>query len=41
MSGPITFEVTSPQRNGNIIGSVLITSGDETISVGIYIPSPE
>lgn len=41
VSGPLTFEVTSPHRNGNIIGSVLITSGDETISVGLYIPSPE
>ncbi len=41
VSGPITFDVTSPHRNGSIIGSVLITSGDETISVGIYIPSPE
>ncbi len=41
ITGPLTFEVRSPHRNGNIIGSVLITSGDETISVGIYIPSPE
>ncbi|MFP4393727.1 MAG: lytic transglycosylase domain-containing protein [Anaerolineales bacterium] len=41
VAGPLTFEVASPHRNGSIIGSVLITSGDETISVGIYIPSPE
>lgn len=41
VAGPVIFEITSPDRSGNILGSVLITSGDETISVGIYIPSPE
>ena len=41
VAGPGIFEVTSPDRSGNILGSFLITSGDETISVGIYIPSPE
>ncbi|HQK14029.1 MAG TPA: transglycosylase SLT domain-containing protein [Anaerolineae bacterium] len=35
------FEVRSPDRAGNIVGTVLVMSGDEMVRVGVYIKPPD
>ncbi len=41
MRGPIVFEVTSPRRGAAIVGTVVVTSGDATKRVALYVRSPE
>lgn len=38
--GSVVFEVTSPSRGAVILGTVVVTSGDETQRVGVYIQPP-
>ncbi len=38
--GSVTFEVTSPRRDVVILGTVVVTSGDETQRVGLYVQPP-
>lgn len=38
--GSVTFEVTSPRRDAVILGTVVVTSGDETQRVGLYVQPP-
>jgi len=37
MSGPMTFEVSMPDRLANIVGTVSVTSAGETVEVGLFI----
>ncbi len=39
--GPITFVIETPHRDGNIIGTVVVSSAGETRRVQIYVPSPK
>ena len=38
--GPITFEIHTPQREASIVGTVIVTSGDEIVKAAIYVSSP-
>jgi hypothetical protein len=40
MSGPIVFSVSSTEFAGVIVGTVVVTSGDETVRQGVYITPP-
>ena len=37
---PVIFEVSSPRRDAPIVGSVIVDDGETSISVGMYIKSP-
>ncbi len=39
-TGPIVFEVHSARRASVIVGTVLVTSNNETVRVGLYIEPP-
>ena len=39
-TGPIVFEVRSSRRGTVIVGTVVLTSGGETVRVGLYIQPP-
>jgi len=38
--GSVLFEVTSPRRDAVILGTVVVTSGDETQRAGMYVHPP-
>jgi len=40
VAGSVVFEVTSRSRGAVILGTVVVTSGDETQRVGLYIQPP-
>jgi hypothetical protein len=40
MLGALVFEVRSPNRAANILGTVTITSGDEAFTTGLFITPP-
>ncbi len=40
-SESVMFEVSSPHRAGNIAGSVIISDGENTVVVGIFIRPPD
>lgn len=40
MRGPIVFTVSSTEFGGSIVGTVVVTSGDETARMGVYINPP-
>ena len=40
VEGSVVFEVTSTSRGSVILGTVVVTSGDETQRVGLYIQPP-
>jgi hypothetical protein len=40
MRGPIVFSVSSTEFGGAIVGTVVVTSGDETARMGVYIDPP-
>ncbi len=37
----VTFEVHSTERAGNIVGTAVVMSGDETVRVGVFVKPPE
>jgi hypothetical protein len=40
MSGPVTFDIYMPNRDGTIVGTILVSSGDSVAKIGIYVPAP-
>jgi hypothetical protein len=40
MLGALVFEVRSPNRAANILGTVSISSGDEVFTTGLFITPP-
>ncbi|MDF1513569.1 MAG: transglycosylase SLT domain-containing protein [Anaerolineae bacterium] len=41
IGGAITFDITTPRRDADIVGTVIVTSAGETKRVQLYIPSPK
>ena len=40
IAGCLVFQVQTPDPDGKIIGTILVSSGEETIQVGVYINPP-
>ncbi|MBN2003904.1 MAG: transglycosylase SLT domain-containing protein [Anaerolineae bacterium] len=41
MNESVIFEVKSTKREGDIVGSVIVSDGVETVTVGVFVSSPD